>query len=546
MLISKEVLYLWKPANVLSLICSIFIMSSNKDLQIHPTTDQITKLTSSLNSTLIPETASGNHDSGINGSEAWQESNNIQRTKSLGHDVRMQVSHFTNQLSSEEESDDQKDTSATPKHMTRSLGRSEVHSLLSGSCKTSSVLPVSERSAAYEELISSRNHWRSSSASPKHSTTERKNSGDNSPSHSRIESNPFFQLDKRAKMHASNASQSTSSLLDVDKKVQKEPPSPLRTHNSVAGMSVQMRIQIWREKEKEAEKTAKKEAFRKSSDPILESKSEDESVEVAKKEEEKEAGEEVEELTVQSDDELTKGNSNYVRPIRENFYEEIKDAAGRIEMSDSSSEDSFVCSPARTTNTDDGSVKEKLSEKGSPKTTKKKKRSKWKLRSPLVKRKSKSKESNSVYEDEKIIEITEEAEKEAEKVSKKSSGKAAVKEMRSKSVGGRSKDLDSFLSRHKIPEETATEINTETPVNQHLFSDTEALPSVFDKVDSRKTLRENRSISRDIIHIIDSLGTIEESNPLKSDTLTPAVKTEMEESTDDESDTGKYAMHNAH
>ena len=180
-------------------------------------------------------------------------------TKSLGRNV---VPHISQQYpSTTTSSDDDSDTDEEERQArfkTRSLGRNEVNT---GNKRASSFIPVSERSAAYRELVMSSSP--SSNYPCKTPTSSSIMRLRNHTSASRIEANPFFQQDRlggRSQTMETSKSLATleplmrskSSCADSSSSASPSSvSSPSRSGVSTV-MSVQMRIRIWKEKEAEA------------------------------------------------------------------------------------------------------------------------------------------------------------------------------------------------------------------------------------------------------------------------------------------------------
>ena len=336
-------------------------------------------------------------------SNAWEESRSL-ATRSLGRSVGMQVSKFTNQ-SSDEESDnnDNENHVKHSKGKTQTLGRKE---LVPG--YHSKITPVSERSAAYKELVSSHQNTWKTKLSPKHSTVKHSAFPETTSSvKSRIEQNPFYQLDKQTKnqpaMSEKRRETAPSHVNTRIRDVSKDSESLVHQENSpnVLGMSVQMRIKIWSEKAKEVEKQVKvnnRKSLQLSSLIAAESKTDDEGIR---------GTDERNERDVQSDDEIIMNKmntatsddcTNSITRRHENAYEVIDDTAKEIRVNEtlSSSSSSESCHGSPRTS----SAKTSKANNKSPKSIKKKVKgdqswSIWKIRSPLGKRKNKDKHSVS-------------------------------------------------------------------------------------------------------------------------------------------------------
>lgn len=552
-------------------------MSSPNEAQVYPTgvSDKITSPSKNLKS---PKSGLVNPTEENTDSRAWEERS--RGSNSLGHNVKLQVSS-TGGFSSEEDSDYEEDDLNTTRGMTRSLGRKEMNSLMSAHrVGSSKVIPVSERSTFYKELVtSSQNSWKSDKHSPRHSAVKESDESGTS----RIELNPFFQLDKLAKLQPGmseeqrKSSPSHMSSLSKPTSNQSGSNSPVHRANSsvITGMSVQMRIKMWAEKEKEPEKLTKlthRRSFQSASLLAVESNADDEKFKDNRNT--THSDDEVlmqkinstTECTIHSDDEvlMQKINSttectthsdngilkqtsntateNHPKPRRENPYAEISDQVEQYrvrEASSSSDERSPASSPAKPPQ-----GAKNLDESRSPKTSKKKdksnknrdpKKSKWKLRSPLPKRKHKIKRSPS----NENLNGKSKSEKNDHHHNKNEN-------IERKSVNG-SLDQDDVFS--PSTPSSATEKVLQTKVdseenskeNLNLFacdqfpSQSEALPSVFDKVCAPPVAVENGSISHDILNIIGSFGTIKENH-------TPSSNTSINISIDGDSDSGKFIL----
>ncbi len=460
---------------------------------------------------------------------------NSRSSKSLGRTVNVQTATFTGGFSSEEDSDFEREGSSTARGMTRSLGRKEMNALFRSShdsaCK---IAPVSERSAAYSDMItSSQNTWKSSKQSSSHSAVNLSNGTDTSPVRSRIESNPFFQLDQLAKLPGVSEQRrktSPANMSNIGKELPESSPVHAQSESpNIIGMSVQMRIKIWTEKEKEADKlVTNQSSLQLSSLFSVHSSPADDKVGTG-------GNSDREDYTAHSDDEMIKSKMN-VNPhsTRENFYDD-KVIADRIKEASSSSESSPNASPSKTAGKKNSTKSLKKSEKESKKKEKassitKPKRSKWKLRSPLPKRKQKVNNSQLLEEGDQ----------------RKEDG-VVIKKRQSMESNRDEEDIADDVFSPTAPgnaKKSGEVANWEEKSNRILSSHTEELPSIFNRVDSSTppTTRENRSISREILDIIDSLGTVEEKRVSKSLSHDQAVSISITEGSESEknSDSGKY------
>ena len=529
-------------------------MSSPVETQVHPAASIGGK-----NSQVDGEEVTTNgpledrSQSSITNSKAWQNGS----SRSLGpHNLNMNVSvsSFTGGFSSEDSDSDQENLITHPKRMSRSLGRKEVNNGISGSGKLNgNILPVSTRSAAYREMISSQNTWKTSAA--RHSALKLNDGSSTSSVQIRIKSNPFLQLDKQGVLQPPLSTDQRRKTLPthLNTTITAKEKSPSHTVSSsvikpvATGISVQKRIQIWAEKEKEA-KAANRRSLQ--TMPLLEVKSEDETL----------GSNEKAEITSYSDNEGTK-NAISGRQPHENQYEVIDDRQRIEEASSSSSE---APTPPRSKG---------KSKKRSPKLSKKsdsspdlnKKRSKWKIKSPLNKhkfKKSKSKEEHlsnqelaqsqdtlnqetlnqetlnqetlnqktlnqetlnqktlnqetlnkETLNQETLNQETLNQETQQSKMSprltfnRKHVSKKRRLKSRNKDSISNSRDEDDVFSPVRLDTDVKTKEECGTLTTANLSGD---LPSVFDKVETPPTLG-NRSISREILSIIDSFGTIEQ------------------------------------
>lgn len=476
-----------------------------------------------------------------------QQKGGIMATKSLGRSVGAQLHHY----SSEEESDDERDRM---RGKIRSLGRKEMHGII---C-TDKLIPVSERSAAYKEMVSSSiTPWKNNSpkSSPRHSTMN-----DGSLRKSKIESNPFFQLDKKSKTDLNTSELSHKNSPPQKNANQKLESSSIHTGASpvLPGMSVQMRIKIWTELTEKESKAQHRKSLPQTA-LMQASKTDDEEI----------SNNEGEYYGVQSDDETIKNKMDpsklslespthqSSRPVRENVYEEIDDKAKRYRIEEASSSSSAETSPfASPSKTLESKLNEKEGGK-SPKSTKKKgkhngssdakqSRSIWKLRSPLGKRKGKNKDSPS-----------------KQGVEKGSNDKIKTTSFSRKPINKKKGSLDVPKEEDYISDEV---FSPNSPVaNQSMIpqaqqnvgdekkasvttnqlSDNEELPTLFDKTNGTKSAdKEGGSVSHDILNIIHSLGTIEENCVPNSKDSGPTIRIEGDESdeSDPDSDSGKCVI----
>lgn len=499
-----------------------FQMSSPVGTQVHPTGSK-SEVPSQGNKTAgSPKPLVKN---AVTNKKAWQDSS-LRNSNSLGHRVGLQVAAITGGFSSEEEDSDYEggEDLNTPRGMTRSLGRKEMTSLVSASGvkanRYSNIIPVSERSAAYKELISSsQNSWQSTKQSPRHSAMKISDGSDTSPLQSTIKLNPFLQLDKQGKIQPSafgvgERCRSIPAHTSVDATKKGSSPAHVPGSPTISGMSVQMRIKIWAEKEQESKAANAKLTHRRSlqAATLLGVNVENEASK---------------ENTAHSDDETIKNRSSaatYTRETRENVYEEIGDKTERCKIEEASSSSSETTSPAKSPKS---KSKKKREKKGSPKSSKKvdspdlnQKRSKWKIKSPLQKRKNKVKKEskNEEMSEDPVADST-------PNQSRHLSYNRRPFTKKRKSTGN-SREEDEPVDNVFSP----VDVNPGEQVRlQELDSEDttipDELPSVFDKVETspctttrntppRITTREDRSISREILSIIDSFGTIDENHPV--------------------------------
>ena len=383
----------------MSLYHPIGSMSSPEGTQVHPTTSK------------SDETLKSAESANVANKRAWQGKSG-HSSKSLGRGLDVQVSSFTGGFSSEEDSDSEDSSElSVAKAKTRSLGRREVHSVKPSSSLAFNV-SVSQRSAAYKEMVSST--W-NSTRSPKHSALKLSDGSDTSPVLTR---NPFLQLDKQGKLQP--VSMADQQPVSVTTQRRLTSPAHLRTTTgdtrqsalattsptrspTISGASVQMRIKMWAEKEQDTKTAQEKLVHRRSlqSSALLQ-------VSTAKENQESDTLE-----IALSDDEKSKSNAvsaaYYTRPARDNVYEEIEDRIEREKVREASTSPSDSSPPAasppqsKTKKTKKGSSKaaKKSSQLDSPETQK---RSKWKIKSPLGKRKKKRGEMQPSKLDEPRVE----------------------------------------------------------------------------------------------------------------------------------------------
>lgn len=531
-------------------------MSSPAKSQIHPSTVEGSSQMEKAGGSLKPPNSRAWREGGRNGS-------------SLGHNVALRVSAFTGGFSSEDDSDYEGmgEDLNTSRGMTRSLGRKEVTGILSadGFCGNSSIIPVSERSAAYKELISSQNSWMK--PPPKHSAMKVNNGSDTSPVRTRIEQNPFFQLDKLAKTQPG----SSARLSTANSSMGRTPNSP-----TISGMSVQMRIKMWAEKEQDSKVVQTKLAHRRSlqMSSLL-------GISNGKEDGEFEGGKKKPEYTTQSDDETIMNKStssmsgNYSRPPRENAYEVISDKMEgcRVEEASGSSSETSTPSKSPKIKRKDKKKARKNSKVDSPDLNQK--RSKWKIKSPLPKRKNKvKKESKDETEEGPSPEVRPRRLSRKDVKKRKLAGGSSKEEVADdvfSPVNPSSEKVDlqqEFEHEGSIADSEGNipggEVNLheseanihKSEVNAHKSEvnipdakdvpdsgegQSDELPSVFNKVDTppqSRSTKESRSISREIFNIIDSLGTINENGTKGSSITTPSI-TLLGSNSEGDSESGK-------
>lgn len=518
-------------------------MSSSNGTQIHPTGVDYSKSPSRESSPLKLPTS---QDS----TGAWQEKNGTS-SKTLGHSVNVKVSSYTSGFSSEEEESDVEETLSTPKGMTRSLGRAEMHGLKGA--QRYSIASVSERLAAYKELVS-----QSNKESPRHSSMKLSDGSDSSPVQSRIELNPFFQLDKQGKLlpcqpekrrgttpgrfstrpgdreKSSSSSPSHvgemsprhySTRLGEREKSASSSPSHGSPDSSPIGMSVQMRIKVWAEKEeKETSSKHTKLMHRRSLQPIS-----------MLAVESREVSDSTSKAVSHSDDEaiMTKNTDSpakYVRPPRENAYEEIRDDHIRVKEASSSSEASPSPSPSSTP--------VRSSKLQPPKSDQapaaSEKRSKWRIRSPIPKRKHKissppSEAASPEHSKSKGSPQGSPKKSPPNKASKRTTYNR--KTFRKKKSTSRDGSVDEVFSSKDQESDDFQKKSEEDPFSPQL----EELPSIFDKVSDSPARSKCNSISGDIRNIIDAFGTVGGQKP--DNIPCPAISVEGRE--DSGLDSGK-------
>ena len=528
---------------ILTLCCRSH-MSSPAGSQIHPSSTGNREGSSLMEKAKAADGSLKPHD--IPNNKAWQESG--RNGSSLGRTVALRVSAFTGGFSSEDDSDCEGvgDLNSS-RGMTRSLGRKEITSVFStgGFRGQSNIVPVSERSAAYKELISSQNAWLK--PSPKHSAVKVSDGSDTSPVRTRIEQNPFLQLDKRGKIQPSSPAHTST----ANSSVAHAPSSP-----TISGMSVQMRIKMWAEKEQGSRTAHNKLAHRRSlqMSSLLAVNNGEEDGEMG-------GGKKKPEYTAQSDDEtiMNKSSSSmsgsYSRSTRENVYEVISDKMEECRVKEASSSSSETSTPNKSPKNKrkdkkSSSKRKKNSKVDSPDLNQK--RSKWKIKSPLQKRKkSKVKKESKDETEEGPEEISTRPRRLSRKDVKKRKltvGSSREEDVADDVFNSEKVDLEQTLeSEANIAEREANIAEREANIaeSESNLPDVDGehpgeLPSVFDMVDTPpqpRPTKESRSISREIFSIIDSLGTISERTKDSSITI-PAV-TLLRSNSEGESESGK-------
>ena len=458
-------------------------------------------------------------------SAAWLDTG----SKSMGRVVDSNLSAYTGGFSSEEDSDSEDGAHLnTSRGMTRSLGRAEMSSIMS----KRKIASVSQRLAAYEELVSlSRNTAvNQDNQSPRHSAMKLSDGSDASPVQSRIELNPFFQLDKQGKLQPCQSSDQRRGTSPAKLKARptefikssSASPSHGSTGSPSMGMSVQMRIKVWSEKEKETPARDTILVHRRSLQPAT-------LMAVESKEDSEKMKESSKKAATQSDDEaiMTKSSDSqkYSRPPRDNVYEQIRDDAVRyrVKEASSSSDASPHASPSATRKSKVVKPDEKVGKK-----------SKWRIRSPLPKRKNKIKVSHSTDEVESVTRNSKPKESPKRKSSDSHSRRTVNKGMSKRS------DKTSHSLDIPVQQKGSGENSEEDHLEADLFSKhPEGLPSVFDKI-SQSPLNggERDSISGKILNIIDTFGTVEYKCPLES---CPTINVGSNEYS--ELDSGKLCMY---
>lgn len=498
---------------------------------------------------------------GENMNDAWQESSS-RNSSSLGCNVALRVSAFTGGFSSEEDSDfEGGDDLNTSRGITRGLGRkamSTASDFYGRRSRLSNIVPVSERSAAYRELISlSQNSWMSTrpARAPRHSAMKLNDGSDIRPVQTRLEQNPFLQLDKLAKIQSAGtleqrhvtttpitqtAEQTSPAHLNMDIKssVAHAPSSP-----TISGMSVQMRIKIWAEKEQEAELAHSKLTHRRS----LHATSSLFGINGDKEDGKPEGRKEVLECTAHSDDETIKNKSSalsekiYPRTARENSYEIIDEKMERCRVEEASSSSSENTTPSK-------SPRKRKEKKGSLKASKKNsspdinQKRKWKIKSPLQKRKNTvkkgSKEEIEVVNESCVLDVISKK-TQCLSCSRKDVRKTSLAEGSNQEEEEVVDDVFSPVSQcSKKDLEQKLESENNIPDAKGVHGDCGVLPSVFDKVDTPpqpRPTKESRSISHEIFNIIDSLGTISENQTNGTSVLMPAPSLDIIGSNNSES-----------
>ena len=185
---------------------------------------------------------------------AWQNPNS--RCKSLGWNARLFNPKVANTrgtdhlVCSDDDDSDNEMCSILPK--TRSLGRNE-------SSLPSTRMTVSGRSEAYKELVAS--SWKTNSnafKTPSHDDPIAQFRSEFSKS--RIENNPFLQLDRNNIIHHKELKSHLNYEALAEIKEVDDSSSSTSSGLPTLGMSVQMRIKIWKKKEEEAKYQARRES----------------------------------------------------------------------------------------------------------------------------------------------------------------------------------------------------------------------------------------------------------------------------------------------
>lgn len=493
----------------------------------------------------------------ITNKNASQESRSRNST-SLGRNVALRVSAFTGGFSSEEDSDCEGDDDLnTSRGIARSLGHKEMSSIMSASGfharRQSNIVPVSERSAAYKELISSsQNSWMNTRPAPRHSAMKLGDGSDTSPVQTRLEQNPFLQLDKLAKTQpagtleqghttapktqpAEQRQMTSPAHLNVDIITIKSSVAHAPSSSTISGMSVQMRIKVWAEKEQEAKVAHSKLTHRRSlqTSSLLRINGDGEP----------EGSKEVLEYTAHSDDESIKNKSSavseniYPRTARENSYEVIDDKMERYRVEEASSSSSENTSPSKSPKNKkrEKKVSSKASKKNSnvdsPDLNQKRK---WKIKSPLQKRKKKVKKKSK----DEIEMVNESPVRDLVSMQTECLSQDVKK--------GNEEVVDDVFSPVSPCSKKGLEQKLESKGNildaKGIHDECGVLPSVFDKVDTPpqpRPTKESRSISHEIFSIIDSLGTIDENRTNDSSVIMPAPSLAINELGKDNSESGK-------
>lgn len=508
-------------------------LGAHEALKIHPTTNRnscssssnkVTSKTSVEQSKVSVNISSHQLEDVQNGmtkDAAWQERGG-QNSKSLGRDTGLRIPRFTSMLNTDDyESEDEKSSVSL---RTRSLGQKEMNAVKP---KPISATPVSQRSAAYKEMVaSSANNWKGKT-STKSSIIKLKNSS----TVSRIETNPFFQLDRNSKVE----SIAQVSPGELTKKKEVPPSSITRSSTSAVCMSVQMRIKIWTDKEEQARTQAKllnRKSLQHTSLLGIEIKDEEESNSLCDR-------------GAQSDDELSKSTSNMkgvksdtkaAMPTRvDHGYEVIDDVvkesvrlAEASSSSSLSSESSLGDSPLHAAKQDMAQVQERSPDRESPPINikvveVKSKKHRWKLMSPLSRRK---KSKDELAKQERIDDA-------GSKSNIVFIYKRPFTKKRAISTGTSKDDDDASTDdvfspvrnggRNKVNEEAEQKrdkgsarnepVNEEcSVVTEQMLEQAKQLPSTFDRTCKRTSgSKKNRSISHDIRSIINSLGNSEDS-----------------------------------
>jgi len=254
---------------------------------------------------------------------AWGDGS-IKMSKSLGRDASRLYTTTASSSDDDDSSDsssdeedqvedqkkEEKKSSESSKMKTKSLGRTDLYS---ASRRATNFVPVSERSAAYREKVLTSSFSQPSRTGTGIGTSTGARMRNHHSSSRIIEANPFFQQDRLGSDQLLKPSKSISTLDTVGRpksssidsaSSSSSATSPSRSGIPASGMSVQMRIKIWREKEELSMSGSQQQQQQLQNRKSLQHLT---STAVCAEDEEEKRKEE--DRGAQSDDEVTKGTS---------------------------------------------------------------------------------------------------------------------------------------------------------------------------------------------------------------------------------------------